>query len=124
MSHFAPTSLKVCIQLATFFFKSKTESLISITKIITSVKINSSRVDLNASIMYAGNLLIKPTVSAIKNGSSSIVILLVVVESVVKSSLLSSFDSPVNLLNNVVFPADVYPANDMVLNPCLFLDCR
>ena len=42
------------------------ESLMSITIIMISVWPNSSRVDLNASIMYAGNLLIKPTVSEIK----------------------------------------------------------
>ena len=71
------------------------------------VKSNSSSVDLNASIMYAGNLLINPTVSESKNGWPLIVIRLVVVERVVNSCLLCSWNSPVILLNSVVFPDEV-----------------
>ena len=47
----------------------------------------------------------------------------VVVVSVVNSSALFSFCSPVKLLNKVVFPADVYPASEIVLNPSLSLPC-
>ena len=90
---------------------------------IISVKINSSSVDLNASIMYAGNLLIKPTVSVINEISLPSFSLLVVVVNVVNNSALFSFVSPVKLLNRVVFPADVYPANEIVLNPNLSLPC-
>ena len=89
-----------------------------------SVYNNSSRVDLNASIIYAGSLLIKPTVSEIKNGFLSIVNFLVVVVRVVKSSFPSGRFSPVSSLNMVVFPDEVYPARDIVLNPNLFLDLR
>ena len=57
-----------------------------------SVKSNSSNVDLNASIMYAGNLLIKPTVSVINEISLPSFNRLVVVVNVVNSdSLLSLF---------------------------------
>ncbi len=80
-----------------------------------SVKSNSSNVDLNASIKYAGNLLMKPTVSVINEISLPSFNLRVVVVNVVNSSALFSFVSPVKLLNSVVFPADVYPANEIVL---------
>ena len=73
--------------------------------------------------MYAGSLLINPTVSEINAASLPIITFLTVVESVVNNSLFSSFCSPVNLLNNVVFPADVYPANEIVLKPRRFRDC-
>jgi len=73
--------------------------------------------------MYAGNLLIKPTVSVINEISLPSFNLLVVVVSVVNNSALFSFVSPVKLLNRVVFPADVYPANEIVLNPNLSLPC-
>ena len=48
-----------------------------------------------------------PTVSEIKTSVSEILILRVVVERVVKSFGFSSRVSPVNVLNRVVFPAEV-----------------
>ena len=95
----------------------------SITTRTISVKINSSRVDLNASIKYAGSLLINPTVSVINEISLPSFNLRVVVVSVVNNSALFSFCSPVKLLNKVVFPAEVYPASEIVLNPSLSLPC-
>ena len=56
-----------------------------------SVKSNSSNVDLNASIMYAGNLLMKPTVSVINEISLPSFNLRVVVVSVVNNDSLLSF---------------------------------
>ncbi len=78
---------------------------------------NSSNVDLNASIIYAGSLLINPTVSEINAVCRFIVTRLIVVESVVKSSSFSSCLSPVRKLNKVVFPAEVYPAREIILKP-------
>ena len=64
-----------------------------------------------------------PTVSEIRTHSLSSLNFLTVVVSVVNNLWSSSFFSPVILLNKVVFPADVYPANEIVLKPILFLDC-
>ncbi len=108
-------------QLRYFLRNSNSESEISITTITTSAYFSSSRVDLNASIMYAGNLEINPTVSDIKTGSLSIRVFLVVVDSVVNNSGLSCLDSPVSRLNKVVFPAEVYPASEIVFSPTRLL---
>ena len=64
-----------------------------------------------------------PTVSEIRTHSLSSLNFLTVVVSVVNNFESSSFFSHVILLNKVVFPADVYPANEIVLKPILFLDC-
>ena len=69
--------------------------------------VSSLRVDLNASIMYAGSLFMNPTVSDNRNLISRIEMALVYVDNVVNISRPTSFDSPVNALNNVVLPADV-----------------
>ena len=80
---------------------------------------SSSSVDLNASIMYAGSLLIKPTVSLSRTLLSFRSIARVNVDSVVKTRLSVDLVSPVSVLNSVVLPADVYPANEIVGRPAL-----
>ena len=78
---------------------------------------------MKASIIYAGSLLINPTVSEINAISWFIITLRTVVVRVVNSSSFFSRCSPVNALNNVVLPAEVYPASEIVLKPSRFLAC-
>ncbi len=71
---------------------------------ISSAASDSSSVDLNASIMYVGSLLINPTVSVSRISLLSIFNSLVVGDSVVNRLADVSLCSDVSKLNRVVFP--------------------
>ena len=88
---------------------------------ITFEKTSSCRVDLKASIIYAGSLLINPTVSENIILFPSTFTTLLDVDRVVNNSIPTNFDSPVKKLNRVVFPTDVYPMRDTVGKPDLAL---
>lgn len=88
---------------------------------ITFEKTSSCRVDLKASIIYAGSLLINPTVSENIILFPPTFTILLDVDSVVNNSIPTNFDSPVKKLNRVVFPTDVYPISDTVRKPDLAL---
>jgi hypothetical protein len=88
---------------------------------ITFEKTSSCKVDLKASIIYAGSLLINPTVSENIILFPPTLTILLDVDSVVNNSIPTNFDSPVTKLNRVVFPTDVYPISDTVGKPDLAL---
>ena len=98
------SSRSTCLQAACFILISSKSSDASIRSKIRSAASDSSSVDLNASTMYVGSLLIKPIVSVSKVYLSCIFNSLVVVESVVKSLLEICLSSPVSELKRVVFP--------------------
>ena len=98
------SSPSTCLQAACFILISSKSSDASIRSKIRSAASDSSSVDLNASTMYVGSLLIKPTVSVSKVSLSCIFNSLVVVDSVVKSLLEICLSSPVSELKRVVFP--------------------
>src|SRR4029078_13285987 len=86
--------------------------------------VKSCKVDLNASTIYAGSLLMKPTVSDMITVLSLSFMARLTVDRVVNNPESTNLDSPVSRLNNVVFPAEVYPAIEIVGNPCLTLPNR
>src|SRR5215212_9446929 len=100
-------------ELFSFFSMDVMSSLKSRTSKITSAKFNSDSVDLNASIIYGGSLLMNPIVPVNNTFFSLITADLVYVVSVVNNCLLVSFFSFVIQLNNDVFPAEVYPVKDI-----------